>query len=181
MTGKSTAMVTQRIGDGSKPWANGRLLSAAERERKRQRDRANKSSRRKRDHHTIKSIQDQLQALAGTLQTLQQRLPDSVSKAGDERNIGRTPGTNLVAPWAVGEAEWDPQVLEEASPIDGIVGVEDGAQVLPLPSEDLQTNLPSIAPGTGESTASVSIQDLSNNYCVKVVSVTNNSFVPTRR
>lgn len=155
-------MDIQRSDGGSQPWANGRLLSAAQRERKRHRDRVNKSSRRKRDQHTVEGIQAQLEVLAATLQTLQQRLPDSVSKPDDRRDGGLSHETDMVTPWAVDEAEWDPQVLEEASPIHAIVAEEDGAHVLPLPSEDLPVDRWSIAPSTGESAAPVSVQDLFN-------------------
>lgn len=53
----------------SKPWSSGRLLTPAQRERKRYKDRASKRAKQEKDKESLRGLQNQVAALHEFLQS----------------------------------------------------------------------------------------------------------------
>ncbi|ETN45758.1 uncharacterized protein HMPREF1541_09591 [Cyphellophora europaea CBS 101466] len=163
-------MPSSRLERG-KPWANGRILSAEQRERKRRVDRLNKSRRREQEQTAVRDVKSQLATLTANLHSLQRALPDNanclprrfdtdLASTSDTTLPSNTSGPELSSAYFSFNVSSEPPVRSFSS---DVVELEDEVpHVLPLPTEATVGDRCLLVSGARSFGTTVSIQDLFN-------------------
>ncbi|ETN37715.1 uncharacterized protein HMPREF1541_07338 [Cyphellophora europaea CBS 101466] len=165
-TSSATSPASSRNADGT--WSSGRVLSAAQRDRKRQLDRINKSKRRQDDQRLVENLKAEIDSLTAKVKALEQQAVEATAQP----NVVSTGPSYSAFPTLhdrTDHTDSDPDqpvnlTSGYISELPSDNGDDESTPALPLPGETaLANNLPIPGlPYNANPGENVSIQDLFN-------------------